>query len=416
MNKRELLTLTVSALISLSIFAQKSELKTAEKAVKKKEYSSALAAISQAESLIGAADAKAQAKYYYLKGISLYEDGAGTDVDAVITAFNSLIKVEEESGSDKYTSEVEGINAAILEKVYSESSAAYELGQQNEDVAKYKEAAIGYEKMGILSPKDTVYLYNSAVVFAVAGEYEKSNEMYKNLLDNKYTGVETLYTATSIVDGTTRAYNSSKDMANEVKLKISENPKTEVLESKYIPMIKGIASNYIALENNEKALEFLAKAREDNPLDYNLIIEEGNVYYKMGNDAKFKEKLEEAIEINPTNSQLYYNVGIMSMNMDDDEGAERNFKKAIELKTDFSDAYNALGNLYLKELGPIQVEMNANGSDFKKYDEIKETKFLPVLREAFPYIERAYELNNSDAVKNQLNSIYENLGMEKRIK
>ena len=43
MNKRELLTLTVSVLISLSIFAQKSELKTAEKAVKKKEYSLALA-------------------------------------------------------------------------------------------------------------------------------------------------------------------------------------------------------------------------------------------------------------------------------------------------------------------------------------------------------------------------------------
>ena len=134
MNKRELLTLTVSVLISLSIFAQKSELKTAEKAVKKKEYSLALATISQVESLIGAADAKAQAKYYYLKGISLYEDGAGTDVDAVIIAFNSLIKVEEESGSDKYTSEVEVINAAILEKVYSESSAAFELGQQNEDV------------------------------------------------------------------------------------------------------------------------------------------------------------------------------------------------------------------------------------------------------------------------------------------
>lgn len=414
MNKRQLLTLAVSALISFSAFAQKNELKAAEKAVKKKDYSAALSAISQAESLIEGADAKSQAKYYYLKGISLYEDGAGTDIDGVIAAFNSVKEIEKES-SPKYTSEVEVINAAILEKVYGEASAAYELGRKNEDAAKYKEAALGYEKMAAMSAKDTVYLYNSAVVFAIAKEYEKSNELYQQLLDQGYTGIATVYSATSVVDGSTRTYNSEKEMNNEVKLKISENPKTEVLESKYISMIKGIAANYIGLENNEKALEFLAKAREKNPKDYNLIIEEGNVYYKMGNEAKFKEKLEEAIEINPTNSQLYYNVGIMSMNMDEDESAQKSFEKAIELKPDFSDAYNALGNLHLKKLGPIQDEMNANGANFKKYDEIKETKFLPALREALPYIEKAYEMDKDEAVKKQLNSIYENLEMEKRV-
>ena len=415
MTKRQLLTLTVSALISLSTFAQKNELKAAEKAVKKKDYSTALSAISQAESLIGSADAKTQAKYYYLKGISLYEEGAGTDVDAVIAAFNSLMQVEKESGSAKYTSEAEVINSAILEKVSKEAFAAYELGQKNEDADKYKEAAIGYEKMATMSPKDTVYLYNAAVVFAIAKEYEKSNELYQHLLDDGYTGIATVYSATSVVDGSNTVYNSEKEMNNQVKLKIAENPKTEILESKYISMIKGTASNYIGLENNEKALEFLAKAREKFPKDYNLIIEEGNVYYKMGNEAKFKEKLEEAIEINPTNSQLYYNVGIMSMNLEDDEGAQRNFEKAIELKPDFSDAYNALGNLYLKKIGPIQDEMNANGANFKKYDEIKETKFLPALKNALPYIEKAYEMDNDDAVKKQLNGIYEALDMEKRI-
>ena len=63
------------------------------------------------------------------------------------------------------------------------------------------------------------------------------------------------------------------------------------MDSKYVDMIKGVALNYVALEDNEKALEFIGKAREQNPDDYNLIIEEGNIYFKMGNNEKFKEKL-----------------------------------------------------------------------------------------------------------------------------
>ena len=72
-------------------------------------------------------------------------------------------------------------------------------------------------------------------------------------------------------------------------------------------------------------------------------------------------------------------------------------------------------NLHLKKLEPIQDEMNANGANFKKYDEIKENKFFPALKEALPYIEKAYEFDKDEAVKKQLNSIYENLDMDKRI-
>ncbi len=416
MNKKLLISLSLSLMISLSIFAQKSELKVAEKAVKKKDYTTALAAVTQAETLIGNADAKIQAKFYYLKGISLYAEGAKKEnIDEVISSFNTLKAVEKKSGAQKYSNEASAIINKIIEEIDADAYAAYIDGQKNKDNASYKKAADGYAKIYKLRPTDSLYLYNSAVINAVAKEYEKSNTQYQELLDLGYTGIATTYTATSTVNGETRIYNSSKEMMSEVKLKIAENPQTKISDSKYIAMIKAIGVNYLALENNEKALEFIKKARVENPKDYNLIIEEGNIYFNMGDNAKFKEKLEEAIEINPNNPQLYYNVGILNSEIGDNESAIKNLKKTIELDPKHADAYNALGNIILTKADVVLKKMDQNAMNFKKYDEIKDNEYSPILKEALPYLEKSYELKSDEAIRKQLNSIYENLGMDKRI-
>ena len=63
------LTVMMFALaISINSFAQKDELKATEKALKKKDYPSAKAAIDPADALITNADDKTKAKFYYLKG------------------------------------------------------------------------------------------------------------------------------------------------------------------------------------------------------------------------------------------------------------------------------------------------------------------------------------------------------------
>lgn len=416
MSKKVFIALSLSLVISLSTFAQKNELKAAEKAIKKKDYTTALAALTSAESLIVNSDDKIKAKFYYLKGISLYAEGTKKEnLDEVISSFNTLKSVEKNSGAEKYSNEASTIINSIIEGLNTDAFAAYTEGQNNQDNDSYKKAAEGYAKIYKLLPTDTLYLYNSAVINSVAKEHEKSNAQYQELLDIGYTGITTTYTATSKVNGEARVYNSSKDMMSEVKLKIAENPQTKVSDSKYITMVKAIGSNYIALDNNEKALEFIKKARKENPEDYNLIIEEGNVYFKMGDNVKFKEKLEEAIKINPNNAQLYYNVGILNSEIGDNEGAIKNLEKAIELDPSNADAYNALGNMILVKIEAVQKKMDENAMNFKKYDEIKANELMPILREALPYIEKSYELQADDIIKTQLNSIYENLGMEKRI-
>ena len=66
--------LLVALFICTATFAQKDELKAAEKAVKKNDYATAAAEVGKAEALIASADDKTKAKFYYLKGQSLFLD------------------------------------------------------------------------------------------------------------------------------------------------------------------------------------------------------------------------------------------------------------------------------------------------------------------------------------------------------
>ena len=65
--KKQILALTLG-LVSLASYAQKDELKAAEKALKKDDFTGAIAAITKAEPLIANADEKLASKFYYLKG------------------------------------------------------------------------------------------------------------------------------------------------------------------------------------------------------------------------------------------------------------------------------------------------------------------------------------------------------------
>jgi len=417
MKIKQIGILTLALMVSVSIFSQKSELKAAEKAVKKQNYTAAIAALNSAEPLIVNADVKYQAKYYYLKGMALYANGTQpANIDDVAVAFNKLLALEKESRTNTYSKEAGITLNKIINKVANDAQKEYKTAAETKDPAGFVRAAKNYERVFLLSSTDTSYLFNSALLLSIGKEYEKSNNQYQQLLKMGYTGISTTYSATSAVNGDAIFFDSKKDMKQQVKLGIVKAPKTETTKSKFNEMIKAIATNYGRLENNEKALEFIGKARKVSPNDYDLVIEEANVYYRMGNNAKFKEKLEEAITMHPEDPTLHFNVGVMNMNLGDADAAKRSFKKAIELKPDFGDAYNNLGSMTLDEAKPVQEELDANAMNFKMYDKIKAEKLLPIYREALGYYEKAQELIPDDeALKNLVNSLYENLDIDKKI-
>ena len=64
--KKQVLALALLGLTSVT-FAQKNEVKALEKAVKSEKYAQTPSLIAAAEGLIGNADDKTKAKFYYLK-------------------------------------------------------------------------------------------------------------------------------------------------------------------------------------------------------------------------------------------------------------------------------------------------------------------------------------------------------------
>jgi tetratricopeptide (TPR) repeat protein len=414
--RKQLLVLSV-LLVSMTVFGQKNELKTAEKAIKANNFTAAMAAINQAEGMIANADQKLKAKFYYLKGKALYQNGANSaDLEKVGAAFNQLINYEKETNKVKYSKEVAGIINDLITKLAATASTDYSTALSSKKSEDYDKAAKEFNAVYALSPRDTSYLDNAALVYYFAKDYDNSIKSYEKLLELNYTGISTVFTATNKENGKVVSYNDKKSRDLQVKLGLSENPKTVQKESRREDVFKYLAQNYAGKGMNDKALEILKDGRKEFPKSYSLLIDEANIYYSKGDEPKFKEKLEEAIQMNPTEPTLYYNVGVMNMNQGKTDEAIVNFKKAIELKPDYADAYNNVGAAIIDKTKPIIEEMNKNLSDFDKYDKLQ-AKQLAIYKEALPYYEKAYEYNKSNISTVQtLMGLYENLDMTDKMK
>jgi len=413
--KKQLLILS-AFFISMTVFGQNDELKTAEKAIKSNDFSAAMAAVNQAEGLIANADQKTKAKFYYLKGKALYQNGSPeADVEKIGAAFNQLINYEKETDKFKYSSEISELLNKLIVDVAGKASNDYGTAIETKEAQDYIKAAKEFNQVYVLSPRDTSYLDNAALVYYFGNDFDNSIKLYEKLLDLNYTGIATVYLANNKDDGKEVTYNDQKSMDLQVKLGLAENPRTELKESRREFIFKNLAQNYVAIENPAKALEIITKGREEFPKSYSLLIDEANIHYKAGDLAKFKERLEEAIELNPTEPTLYYNVGVMNMEQKNIPEAIKNFKKAIELKPDYSDAYNNIGAAIIEKAAPIIEEMNKSLTDFNKYDKLQKQQF-DVYREALPYYEKAYSIDGKNiSVVQTLMGLYENLEMTDKL-
>lgn len=409
--KKQLLILAM-LFVTLATFGQKDALKAAEKALKTNDFTTALQALEGAEGSIAGADQKTTAKFYYLKSKALYQNGsADIDVEKTGAAFWDLLNYEKDTKKTKYGPEVEKLINELINRVNASASKSYNSAVATKEASDYKAAGDGYHQLYMLNPKDTVSLDNAALLYYFAKDHQKSIDLYSQLLDLRYTGISTIFKATSKDDGKEIVYGDKKRMDLDVKLGIVENPKTELKDSRREMIFKNIAQNHVALDNSAAALDFISQGRQEFPKSYALLIDEANVYYKQGDNEKFKVKLEEAISMNPTEPSLHYNVGVMNMEQGNIDEAIACFEKAIELKPDYSDAYNNIGAAIIEKADPIIEEMNKSLTDFDKYDKLQAEQF-DIYKEAIPYYENAYKYNNSSInIVQTLMSLYENLEM-----
>ena len=394
--------------MSTASFAQKDEIKAANKALKSGDAAAVLSALEGAASTIDAADAKYVNKYYFLQGEAYAIQAKAGDFsayDKAVAAYNKAMESETASGKTKYTADIKQKFAAMTSEIVN-------LAVSDNNEEKFKEAA---EKLFLsysLSPQDTIYLYYAASSAVNGNEYDLSLKYYNMLKDINYDGSEEKFSARNIETGEREEIpKSQRDLM--VKSGAYDEAKDERTPSKYNEIIKNIALIYTQLGEDDKAMAAYIEAREINPNDVGLILNQANLYFKQGEKEKFKSLMNEATVLDPTNPDLFYNIGVINMEQGNPAEARTAYQKAIDLSPNYINAYLNLSTSFVNEGNALIDVMNKLGSsrrDIAIYDDLKAEK-QAFFKKAAEALEAglAANANNADLLS-QLKNIYGALG------
>ncbi|AUC86666.1 hypothetical protein CW731_06345 [Polaribacter sp. ALD11] len=398
--KKQILAISLG-LMSVVAFGQKKELRSAEKAIKKGDLKEAKVIIESLESMEPTMESKYKAKYYFLRGAAYGK----TDVQKAADAYTKLFEYEKEIGKQKYTKEAEPKLNDLVQFVSNKAIEQY-------NAKDYENAKDNFYLTYKLSPKDTSFLYNAAISSSLSENYDLSLSHYKELKEIGYTGISTQYLGTNKETGEEENLGSKTNRDLMVKTGQYIKPTQKTLESKYAEIVKNISYILVNQGKTEEAIVALQEARQANPKDVNLILNEAQLYIKLEKMDKFGELMQEAVKLDPTNPTLFFNLGVINANQDKTEEAVKYYKKAIELDPEYGDAYMNLAVTMLSKEKEIVEEMNKNLSNFKKYDALQ-AKQKELYKKALPFLVKADNISRNEGTVRSLLNIYDTLGMEK---
>lgn len=396
--------LLVALSISMIGFAQKDEIKEANKAIKSGDAAAAKATLENVINTIDGADPKLQAQYYSILGDA---NRQLSDFDGAIKAYNKLIDVEEASGKDKYTTYAKASLVQITGELVN--AAVDDNGKKN-----FSEAATKLYQAYTLSPKDTIYLYYAAssAVNGGSDNYDQAIEYYNQLKNLNYDGSEIEYSAVEVATGETLTLDAQTYELYK-KTNAYKDFKEEKTPSKRAEIVKNIALIYQEQGKNNKALAAYEDAIADNPNDVNLILNKANLYYTIGDKDKFKELMAKASAMAPDNPDLLYNIGVINMEQGNMTEARAAYKKALSIDPNYINALLNLSTTYVNEGNELVDEMNTLGTssaETKKYDALK-AKRDNLFEEGAEVLEAALKSRPDNIqILEQLKNIYAALG------
>ena len=405
--KKIILSLIVFCLFQLS-YSQKKELKTIEKQIKSEEYENALNTINSIKSLVDSSDDKIKARYYYLKGMARYQNGNGSFENKLLSIddFNEVKEIEL-SGAKIYTTKVDDIFTELFNSFVNDSRSA--LDNKNYEKS-YKNLEAAYN----VSKRDTLYLYNAALVATEAKDYKVALDFYEELINLKYSGVSMNYYAVEKESGKEQVFQDEKSRNFSVDvIGTHEAPRDEMAESVEIDILRSMAAIYKTQEEYDKSIIYLDLAKKIDENDINLILLESNVRWEMGEVDEYQKLISKALEIEPDNVDLVFNLGVVNADKGNFDDAIGYYNKAIEIDPNYTKAYLNAAALILEKEGPIIEEMNSLGmstADYNRYDELKIER-ENLYKSAIPYLEEVYNLENDNLnAARTLKNIFSALG------
>ncbi len=404
--------LASTLLISVATFAQKDQLKAAEKALKKGNLQEVASELNQAEALISGASDAEKAQYYFLRQ-TVYMDAVdkNLDVDTNLSlaakASQEVIAIEQKVGKLEHTNEALRTLSKIKDKLINEAIA-------DSKTEKYKEGAAKLHEAYLLDKKDTLNLYYASSFQLNAKDYDGALKSLQELRALKFTGKSKSFVATSLISDKEEAFPSKEERDKMVKLKTHSKPRVVNVPSKQGEIYKNIALILIQQKDLEEAKKVIAEARVLNPKDNSLATTEANLYLETKDYATYKKLVSEILAKNPNDADLLYNLGVISGNAKNKEESQGYYMKAIEVDPKYMNAYINLVASKLEAETPINAEMNKLGTsdkDNKRYEVLK-TEKKKIYQSVIPYLQKALEIDPKNAdIGTTLMSVYGALEM-----
>ncbi|MDO5608112.1 MAG: tetratricopeptide repeat protein [Capnocytophaga sp.] len=397
----------VSALLITAVaFGQKKELRDISRQIKKGELEQAKSALNQIKSTATASSEFAP-EYYFLEGqMNVEAAKKGSNVLASLQGASAAFAKVRELGGNKFAADIKSLTEEAV-------GIATKQAQDTYDRKDYKNGAIAFEQVYRLSPADTVFLYNSAVVAIQGQDYDTALKHYKELKDLGYDGTEITYVAKDKQTGTEESFANKNQRDLMVKAGSHVSPRTDKSPSKRGEIIKNIALIYVEQGKTDEALAAFKDARKAFPKDATLVMNEASIYLQLDDKDKFKELMQEAAELDPKNPDLQYNIGVINMQQNHLKEAREALAKALQIRPDYADAALNMSTTYITEGNAIIEQMNSLGNskaDIQKYDTLKEQKDSLFEQGASVLENYIKTQGNNTSILEQLKNIYGALG------
>lgn len=415
--KSKYVLLASALLISVATFAQKDQIKAAEKALKAGNAQEAITILQGAEAASAAAPDAEKAQFHFVKAnahlaLATKNENTDTNLSAAAKAYQEVLSIEKTSGKAKFSAQA---STSIIDVKYKLINAAIADSKAEKHAAGAKKLYDAY----LLDKKDTINLYYAASTYVNAKEYETAYNAYDELKKLNYSGKGTNFYAVNKINGEEQFFPTAKERDQMVKLGTHEKPRTEDIPSKRGEIFKNMALILVQNGKVAEAKKAVAEARAANPDDTSLVLTEANLYLDTKDYDTYKKLITEVLAQSPNDADLVFNLGVISYNAKNLVEAEKYYKRAIEIKPDYVNAYLNLAILKLdadKKLFEEIQKLGNSEKDNKRYEVLKKQREA-VFTSALPYLEKASELDGTnEEVKGTLLSVYRALEMTEKAK
>lgn len=391
-TKMKVLTFVSALTISMAVTAQKSvvvsaaiEFKSAQDAMMKQDMETATSKILEAKKLIDEAtqheqtenDAKAL-MYLGKINFTLAPLAAMTEDESLAEYRNeetmnglideSFAAFKKSKENDRRNRYVEEIDQFLSQMRVMSINQGVQYFQVDSLQLAYESFTLASKAADVVGVSDTLESFNAGLAAEKLGNYEDAARNYKRCAEQGY-----------------------------------RTPETYIFTS----------SAYRRADQPDKALEFIKKVREENPMNKDILIELVNINLERGDNEAAQESLNEAIAADPENKQLHYVVGTVYDNLKQYDNAEKAYKKALEIDPDYFDAKYNLGALFFNK--GVEMVQEANSiMDDEKY-KAKQEEAKQEFEKAVPILEEAHKMDPDDRnTLLALKQLYPRLGLTEK--